>query len=104
MAIDHRAVGRNPLAWAYPYTIADLHSFNRQFQFLSAANDARGFRLQVQEPFDRLGAPRLYDQRQPLRKNVIGADHHPDGVEGCRWISGPSQDGSVNLAGDARER
>ncbi len=104
MAIDHRAIGRNPLAWAYPHTIADLHLFNRQFQFLSAANNARGLRLQVQEPFDGLGAPRLYDQRQPLREDVVGADHHGDGEEGSRRISGPIEDEPDNPAGDARER
>ncbi len=104
MAIDHRAIGRNPLAWAYPHTIADLHLFNRQFQFLSAANNARGLRLQVQEPFDGLGAPRLYDQRQPLREDVVGADHHGDGEEGSRRISRPIEDEPDNPAGDARER
>src|SRR5260370_31109677 len=104
MAIDHRAIGRNPLAWAYPQPIADLHLCNRQFQFLSAANTARGLRLQVQEPFDGLGAPRLYDQRQPLREDVVGADHHGDGEEGSRRISGPIEDETDNPAGDARER
>src|SRR5260370_19758328 len=103
MTVDHSAVGRNPLAWTYPHKIAGLHLFDWQFQFLRVANDPRGLRLQVQEPLDGLGAPRLYDERQPLRKNMIGANHHPDGEEGRGRISGPVADGPANPTSEARE-
>src|SRR5258707_12387523 len=104
MPVDDRAVGRNPLAWTYPHKIAGLHLFNRQFQFLRVANDPRGLRLQVQEPLDGLGAPRLYDERQPLRKNMIAANHHRDAEEGRGRISGPVEDEPDNPTSDARER
>src|SRR6266852_3131086 len=104
MTVDHSAIGRNPLAWTYPHKIAGVHLFYWQFQFLRVANDPRGLRLQVQEPLDGLGAPRFYDQRQPLRKNVIGADHHRHGEEGRGRISGPIEDEADNPARDARER
>src|SRR5260370_42511017 len=104
MTVDHSAVGRNPVAWTYPHKIAGLLLFDWQFQFLRAAKDARGLRLQVQEPLDGLGTPRFYDERQPLRKNVIGADHHSDGEEGSGRISGPIEDTPDNPSGDPSER
>src|SRR5260370_39985576 len=104
MTVDHRAIGRNPLAWTYPDKIAGLHLFYWQPQFLRAANDARGLGLQVQEPLDGLGTPGLDDQRQPLREDMIGADHHRDGEERSGRIAGPIEDEPDSTAGDARDR
>ena len=62
MTVDHRTICGDALAGANPHKIADPHLINRQFQFLGAAHDARGLRLQVQQALHRLGTSRLHDE------------------------------------------
>ncbi|MBA7481509.1 hypothetical protein ES707_16983 [subsurface metagenome] len=69
-------VSRDALAGPNTYEIADANFLDRHFDLLAVAHDASGLRLQIKEPLDGLGAARFHDERQPFRKNVIGADHY----------------------------
>ena len=75
MATDHCAVDRDALAWPDPNEVSERDVADRYFNLLIAPYDPRGIRLKIQQALDRLRATRLDDQRQPLREDVIGADH-----------------------------
>ncbi len=51
-----------------------------------------------------MGAARLHDERQPFRKNVVGADHYRDGKKRRRRVVGPIEHEADDAAGNARER
>jgi hypothetical protein len=101
VAADHDAVNRNALARPDASKIADRNVADRNLDFPSVVHGAHHVGLQVEKPLDRLGAARLDDERQPLREDVIGNDHHCHGEERCGRIAGRSQREADDAAGNA---
>src|SRR5262249_2283808 len=103
MSTDHGAIGRDALAGANPHEIPDFYLLDRQLDLFAAAHDAGGLGLQVQEPLHGLGTPRLHDEREPLRKNMVGPHHHRDRKERRRRIARSIEDEPADAARDASE-
>ncbi len=102
-AADHRAIDGHALAGANAHEVADFHVLDRHLDLLRPTDETRGLGLEINETLDRLGASRLHDEREPLREDVVGTDHHRDGEERGRRIAGPIEHKADDAAGHARE-
>src|SRR6516164_6517786 len=103
MSTENNAIGRNALAGTNPHELPGPYLLDRQLNLFAVAHNAGGLRLQVQEPLHGLGTTGLHDERQPLRKNVIGADHHRHRKERRRRIAGSIENKPDDAARDPSE-
>ncbi len=104
MPFDDGTVERNALTRPNANAIADPHVLDAHLGFGSVAHHVGRVRLQLQKSPDRLRASRLDDKGQPLRKDVVIADHHRDTEKGRRGKVGAAGDDSIDASGKTGER
>jgi len=82
---------RYPLAGPYPNEIVDRDLIDAHLDLIIGAHDPGDIGLQIEQALHRLRAARFDDERQPLGKNVIGADHDRNGKERRRRVARRAQ-------------